>query len=360
MYRIDARDEEERVLSKSVYDMYMSSETVNEYNKKIREVSNKEHKYESFLKSMVSVYVERYATDEEVGKYERKRQSMAVRIPKYVKFCEELFAIDPDKRIDHVDSTGEKYGAVIEYLNKYRNCGRQYSHLVDDFYDKYSILMEERRQKEADEKYTNDFNNACKFFDEKIISKGYYSLVDYSDSLGYSNGHKLNDSIDTKKRRIMNRDPEKWKSYLRMMEVNRTNSYLMLKDRIDEFMNLMVHSYLNNEPIDVIDYYLIVGIPFKKFKEICEGHISTSSMSLFNIFINPYIGIDEKDFDIQLYSKVNYRNSETDTSISDEEKLCIIDFLRKNNIPIAYFPAALSKYLNGNLDIKFKSLKKEF
>ena len=360
MYKIDARSEEEKLLSKNIFEMYMSSKDLNEYNHKVKEISNKEHKILSFLKSMIEVYVDRYATNDEVAEYYRKRQTMVVRIPKYVKFCEELFKVDPDKRIDYVDSTGETYSKVMEYLNSYKNCYREYSYLVDEFYDRYSLLMEERRQKEADEKYKKDFSDACKFFDEEIINKGYYSIPNYLDLFDDSMRRTKSSSVSTKKKKIVNRDPNVWKSYLRKMEVNRTNSYLMLKDRIDTFMYKMVYGQLNNEPVDVIDYYMIVGIPFKKFKEICDGHLTDSSLSLFNIFIGPYINIDEKYFNSDSYSKISYINCETGESVSDEEKLCVVEFLRNNNIPEVYFPIALNKYMKGNLDIKFKSLKKEF
>ena len=56
--------------------------------------------------------------------------------------------------------------------------------------------------------------------------------------------------------------------------------------------------------------------------------------------------------------KLVYSNSEID--ITEEEKIRIVEFLRENNIPTVYFPVALNKYLKGDLDIKVKSLKKEF
>ena len=40
MYKYDARDDAEKVLSKSIFDMYMSSENSCEYNKKIKETKN--------------------------------------------------------------------------------------------------------------------------------------------------------------------------------------------------------------------------------------------------------------------------------------------------------------------------------
>lgn len=358
MYKIDARDEGERILSKNMYDMYMSSENINEYNTKVRELSNKEHKIGSYLKSMVSVYIDRYATDEEVGKYERKRQTMTNRIPKYVKFCEDLFKIEPDKRIDYVDSTGERYGKVMEYLNKYRNCHRVYSHLVDEFYDKYSLLMEDRRQKENDERIRKNFKDACNFFDDEVISKGFYSVADYADYVNDKNKKRVRSYAEGRRKIIIARNPDVWKCYLRKMEVNRRDVYVMLKDKIDDFVGQMVNGFYNNKPVDIIDYYMTVGnVSFKKFKEICDGHLSQSVISLFNIFTTPYLNM-ENNFDVEDYFKINYINSETGKSASDDEKICIYEFLRNNNIPEVYFPIAVNKYLKGNLDIKVKTLKK--
>lgn len=359
MYKYDARDDAEKVLSKSIFDMYMSSENSCEYNKKIKEVSDTHHKYESYLKSMVQVYVDSYATDEEYGAYCRKRQTMTNRIPKYVKFCEELFKTSPDRRIEYVDSTGISYGDVMGYLRKYRDSRREYSHLVDEFYDKYSILMEDRKQKEDDERIQKKYSDACKFFDNEIISKGYYSIAEYVDSFEENKRKSIRSFAYDRRKIIFNRDPNVWECYARKMAVNKVNSYLMLKDNIDSFVGQMVNGGLNNDKVDVIDYYMTVGIPFKKFKDICEGYLSETVMSLFNIFITPYVNIENMGFDDESYSKINYSNSETGKFVSDEEKLCVIDFLRKNNIPTAYFQVALNKYLKGDLDIKFKSLKKE-
>ena len=359
MYKKDARDEAERVLSKNIYDMYMSSENVPEYNKKVKEISDKEHKIESYLKSMVKVYVERYATDEEVGKYERKRQTMSNRVPKYVKFCEDLFKIEPDKRIDYVDSTGESYGDVLVYLKKYKECHRTYSHLVDEFYDKYSLLMEDRRQKENDERIRKNFKDACNFFDDEVISKGFYSVADYADYVNDKNKKRVRSYAEGRRKIIIARNPDVWECYLRKMEVNRTYAYVMLKNNFDSFVNQMVDGFRNGRPVDVIDYYMTVGnVSFKKFKDICEGHLSKSVISLFNIFITPYLNM-ENGVEVKDYFRINYTNLETGKTASEEEKICIYEFLRNNDIPEVYFPIAVNKYLNGDLDIKYKSLKKE-
>jgi hypothetical protein len=308
---------------------------------------------------MVKVYVERYATDEEVGKYQRKRQTMSNRVPKYVKFCEELFKIKPDRRIDYVDSTGESYGDVLVYLKKYKDCHRTYSHLVDDFYDKYSLLMEERKEKENDERIRKNYKEACKFFDKEIIANGHYSVADYVDYVADDKKDYLRSYASTRKRRIIERNPEVWECYLRKMEVNRRDAYVMLKDNIDDFIVKMVNGFRNNKPVDVIDYYMILGnVSFKKFKEICDGHLTQSIISLFNIFTTPYLNM-ESGVEVKDYFKINYINSETGRIASEEEKICIYEFLRNNNIPEVYFSIAVNKYLNGDLDIKVKTLKKE-
>lgn len=366
MSKRDTRTDAERVLAENMYNIYMSDivKTQSDYESQLRQLvvdleKNRQHKTIKYLKAIMEDHISYYATDKQVADYYRKRKTMSNRVPKYVKFCEELFKVDPDERIDYVDSTGESYGKVMEYLNKYRNCHRVYSHLVDEFYDKYSLLMEERRQKEADERIRKNFKEACRFFDEEIIAKGHYSISDYVDYVDEKEKRKMRSFADGRRKIIANRDSDVWKCYVRKMEVNRTNTYLMLKDNIDSFVGKMVNGYLNNDPVDIIDYFMEVGISFKKFKEICDGHLSTSSISLFNIFTTPYMNVDN-NYEIDDYFKINYTNSETGKSASEDEKICVYEFLKHNNIPDVYFPVALNKYLKGDLDIKFKSLKKEF
>lgn len=366
MSKRDTRTDAERVLAENMYNIYMSDivKTQSDYESQLRQLvvdleKNRRHKTIRYLKSILEEHIDKYADDKQVADYYRKRKSMKNVIPNYVKFCDELFAVPAKKRFEYLDSKSEGYVKVKEYLGKYSVYNGKYSYLAADFMKEYCLVMAKRRYKEKSRKERLDFNDSCLFFDT-LIENGYYSIPDYLDYLDCAEKSNERGLISTRKRKIVNHDPNKWKCYEYKMELNRKKTYLMLQDRIEDFMAQLVNGYLHGEPVDVIDYYTTVGISFKKFKEICAGHLSDSSMALFNVFITSYMSIDAKYFDCDSYSKINYINLETGVPVSDEEKLCIIDFLRKNNVPVAYFPVALSKYMKGNLDIKVKSLKKEF
>ena len=366
MSKRDVRSAEVRALAEKMLDMYISDnvKTQSDFENFLKQLvvdleKDRKHKTIRYLKSIFEEHIDYYADEMKVAAYYRKRKSMKNDVPNYVKFCEDLFEIPARKRFEYLDSINERYVKVKEYLKKYSVYNGKYSCFADDFMKEYCLFMAKRKYKEKSRKERLDFNDSCLFFDT-FIENGHYSIPDYLDYLECVEKSNERGLISTRKRKIVNHDPNKWKCYEYKMELNRKRSYFMLKDRIEDFMAQLVNGYLHGEPVDVIDYYTTVGISFKKFKEICAGHLSDSSIALFNVFITPYMNIDAKYFDCDSYSKINYTNIETGASVSDEEKLCIIDYLRKNNVPIAYFPIALNKYLKGDLDIKFKSLKKEF
>lgn len=360
----EKNNNEEKVLSKIVFDLYMSSNDINMYNEKIRaliidltENKNKMHKTFNYLKQLLEEYVRKYATDNEKTNYCLKRKTMKTLIPSYVKFCDDLFNVSAHKRCEYLVSKNISVNNVKNNFEKYKKRGGIHYNLLDDFYKEYSLYMTKYNYKLKSRKSRVDYRTACEFFD-KIVELGFYNISDYIDYLDPSKREICyNKAIYTKKI-IINHNPEKWESYKCKMERNKVNTYIMMKDKIDEFMEQMINGYYNNTPLDVIDYYMIVGIPFKKFKEICFDHFTNSQMALFNIFSSSYANIDEKNYDYNNLTKINYKNNKTEKYITEEEKIYIINFLREYNIPPVYFPLALNKYLKGNLDIKFKSLKK--
>lgn len=358
MYKIDAKDERERYLSEQVFNLYMSAKDYTEYSKLLNELSEKENIDMSYLRQLRLVYIDNYANSQQISAYRNKVKIMKSSVPKYVKFCNELFSLSEKKRFDYLLSKNVNKTQLSDIFNRYKEYGGEYSYLLDDFYKKYSSFLAKRDYKKESSRYRSMYRTACQKFDT-IVSLGFYSISDYLDFVGVNRRSDESKSVNSAKKFIITHDSEQWQRYLIEMEYNRKNTLEILKPRIREFMDKMTLGFLNNSPIDIIDYYLIVGnISFKKFKDICGGYVSSYEMALFNSFVTPYLSLCDSDSSIEECIKFGYRNIQNGEEITEEEKLCIMHFLRENYIPIVYFPIAVNKYLKGDLDIKFKSLKK--
>lgn len=357
---IDLHSKEERVLSKEIFDLYMNSDSRSEYCGKLREKSKECGKTYTYLKELRLVYAEKYATKEEEEAYYAKRKTMKTEVPSFVKFCDDLFSVSKTKRFEYLKLKGITLLSVRENFDKYKNHGGKYEDIVDEFYNDYSIFVAKSNYRKERIRLKKKHQRNCEFFDE-LVEKGFYSISDYVEYVdSIDPGHKQNNStlFNLWKREIMNYDADKWEEYRYKMKVNKINTLVLMKERIAEFIGMLVTKYKDGAQVDIIDYYLTVGIPYKKFKEISSDYLCDEAKVLFNKFISPYNEVDEKCYDYNSLYKINYSNSVG--SITEEEKHCIIEFLRKNNIPAVYYPVALNKYLSGNLNIGVKTLKKEF
>lgn len=355
---IDAHDNKERALSKEIFDMYMSSNSIGEFNKTLCKKSNAINKTLTYLKELRKVYVEKYATVEEIEEYNLKKSSMRSSVPNFVKFCDDLFNVSPEERCQYLSLKGISLSSVKDSFDKYKARGGEYVGLLDGLLEEYSSFVAEAKCMKENARVEAHYRKSCAFFD-KLVAEGFYSISDYLDYVDSINpGHRQSNSTlyNLWRRIIIDYDADKWREYHYKMKLNKINSLVLMKERIAGFIGMLVTKYRDGASVDIIDYYLTVGIPFKKFKEIGSDYLSDASKALFNKFISSYVEIDGNYYGFDSLCKTNYDNSEID--ITEEEKICIVEFLRENNIPDVYFPVALNKYLNGNLDIKVKTLKK--
>lgn len=355
---VDLHSMEEKNLSKEIFDLYMNSNNRSEYCSKIKNKSDECGKTCTYLKGLREVYVEKYATEEEKVVYSLKKSSMKPVIPSFVKFCDDLFSVPKNKRCEYLRLKGVTPLNVRKNFDKYKKHCDKYNDMLDNFYKEYSIYVAIDNYRKEKIRIKKKYQKNCKFFD-KLVENGFYSISDYLDYIdSIEPGHRQDNStmFHLWKREIKNYDADKWEEYRYKMKENKINTLIFMKERIVEFIGMLVAKYRDGASVDIIDYYLTVGIPFKKFKEIGSDYLSDASKALFNKFISSYVEIDGNYYGFDSLCKTNYDNSEID--ITEEEKICIVEFLRENNIPDVYFPVALNKYLNGNLDIKVKTLKK--
>jgi len=322
------------------------------YNVKIKELSNSSKYSEKYLKSLKQVYRDLYATKQEIIDEKNLNKELSMVSPEYIEFGDKLFELPEARRNNFVLSSKKTISWVNDKLTKYKKHKGKYYYLVDDFLSQYNVFYVDYCESEKKKNKLIDYKKSLAIFSE-IINLGFYSISHYSDFL-YGPGDDYKKSIsrlNSLKRKIVGYDDyygkNNWDIISKGFEINRKRTYLILKDRVDSF-NLKLRGNLNDSSFNVIDYYLIVGIPFKNYRDICSGFISSFDMANFDIFANKYGKVES---DTSYFERV-------DKKISDDEKAMLFSFLKENSIPECYFNFAVEKYINGELD-NYVNVKKK-
>lgn len=271
------------------------------------------------------------------------------KIPYYVEFCEELFSVEPNKRCEYLYSMNIPAFKLCDYFNNYMNSNGRYVKELAAFRVEYSEYKKNKRLELINYEKKLKYKKICAFFD-RVINDGFCSMYDYKNFSTDDNSvkAKVDEYVDFIKRE----DSKKWESYVSAMNENKKNLLIKFNERIAEFKNMIVSGNA-----DIIDYYTVIGMPRVRFKKVFYDNFSFLDKALFNKFFERYKFIPE-GFNAEELAKTSYSNSKVE--ISDDVKSAIADFMRTYDIPVQFYPIALNKYISGQLDIKVKSLKKEF
>ena len=174
-------------------------------------------------------------------------------------------------------------------------------------------------------------------------------LKDYNDPFY----HKYNDKINYLKEK-----EHKLLISIGSEVLNKVKSGVIVNDEVKEF--------------DLVDYYLLTDIPLKNVFAAIKNDFNIDDIKRFGRFYSPYSKskeLNERTINILLDSKEVFgvevdgegnpiKNSGREVSL--EEKLYVLDYLKKNNIPLLddTYRIALIRYLNGTLEDNKNNSKK--
>lgn len=342
---IDVYSEVEIELAREAYKYHEKYRNdIHMYNVKIKELSNSSRYSEKYLRALENVYRDSDAAKQDSIDEQCVDVEMSKNPPEYIIFGDKLFELPEARRNNFVLSSKITMSNLNGMLMKYKRNNGKYHYMVDDFLFQFNVFYVDYCESEKKKKKLIDYKKSLAVFSE-IINLGFYSIPHYSDFL-YGPGDDYKKSIsrlNSLKRKLIGYDgyygKNNWDIISKGFETNRKRTYLILKDRVDSF-NLKLRERANDGKFNVIDYYLIVGIPFKNYRDICSGFISRLDMNNFDSFIRQY---EKLSYDTSYFER-------TDVKISDNVKAMIYGFLRENSIPECYYNFAVEKYLNGELN----------
>lgn len=334
--------EREKKLSYLIFCYYVDSKDRHEYSSKVISLSDKLHLEKSYLFSLRDIYLEKYASADDKKEFYSKKKS----VPKYVSFCEKLFSLKPDKRINYIVSYNISLSNLKEFFKSYKMLNYNNVDKVDMMLDEYTEYLKYSKTSSALEKKTINYNEACAFY-QNIIDLGFYSIKSYAEYCG-KDKEKILYNHKKYRNSIKCVDISVYDRYLELLEANRKKTFLFIKDKVDKFNSDLKNCFLSGKKYDIIDYYLSVGVPLSSFREVCKDFISSSEMANFSNFSSSYIELETSGFySSTIFSSVNFVNGR---EITDDEKSMVYSFLKENDIPLVYFNCALIKYANGELD----------
>lgn len=151
--------------------------------------------------------------------------------------------------------------------------------------------------------------------------------------------------------------------------------YAMIVDNVKlviKYLKDGVEEYGLNRPFDLIDYYMITNMSLNDILRLSKDVVTKEEHLLLKKFVNQNISGEKNNPSVikQIMSEMvimNYQKDKkglpipgTEEIFSNEEKEKLINYLRRNNIPINLktYNIVFRKYKNGMLDLEQNSMKK--
>lgn len=333
---------EDKKLSQVVFYLFLASLDMRDYSKKITELSNSCGKHTTYLRSLRVDYL-CIASTEEKQMYDKKVSDMKSLSPEWLQFGDTFFK--------ELSSFEERFNYLIEneiiisnakkMLKKYCKEFPCYEKTASDFLKCYTEYYPFYCENVKKKKSLLDYNACLEKFLE-VVNSGCYSITDYVQTYGGSKEYWIGIRNKIKKYDQYFKS-NNWAIFFKKLEENRFRSYCNMKDRID-----LLYSKICDKSIDIIDYYLIIGLSFDKFVDICKGNISEIKLIAFNCFLDPFKqALSNNPLCV---CDINSTDYSFGTKVADSDtKAKLIAFMEEKNIPLTFFGIVLKKYYSGGL-----------
>ena len=343
--RIYAGSESEKELAFKVFNIYLDAKDIIEYNKAIIQLSHEMGLSEEILRSFRYVYYDEYATEREKNMYNEKKSFLNNKIPDYVVILDEVFELPEEKRAKYLYDKEIRLCYVKEYFTRYKKGNCKYSSLVDDFSKKYLAYIENRNKTAIVERKNDLFDEACSSYDE-LVELGFYNVQDYLQYVlsDPSEFKKCESKFVSYRKTINSFNPNLWDYYSMKMEENRIKTFYLMKNDIDAFLKRIQNTIYGMDNVDIIDYYMAIGMPLANFKKFCKDNVGFAGV---NALFGPYLRMEQE---LVVEPKVDCDYAFNGKVASLDDKMNVLNFLYKNNIPYIYFNNALKKYFDGGLE----------
>lgn len=357
--------DDEIKIARMVFDLYCNSSSIAEYSYGISRISKQMRLEIKYLRSLKNLYYE-IATSDQKRKHNLAKEKYKNERLMSVDFVDDILKKGESERIKYLIDMNIPTYELEKRFSLYIN-NKQLSEIqkanLKQIYNDFISAIENLKKENNIEKRNNEIKDAIKFFDSMILS-------------GNNNFYDINEYIDyycqtmSVSKRTMAARVSKYKKileneglladYMLKIEDMRKNKYEEMHESIDIMLKNI--SQIDVNSFDIVDYYLLIGLPIMEFKKLCKGFISSIEMSKFNYLTTKFIGCEKNYVPEDEIMRMNYSfivNGER-YSLTETEKLYVIEFLKENNISLSLYQMAAFKYINGTLDRYLKSKSKNY
>ncbi len=347
MLLMDAGTKKERELSYYVFKSYIDSDDMSEYHAKLKIKIKETGLSINYLKQLRDVYVEKYASESDLIKFEEKKRYYNSKFTEYIAFVERVFDMPKDERFDYLLSSKLTISKVNYYFMLYKKRKCKYYSQVDSFLEEYAKYVQNIVDAKNNDREIEQFRFACALFDA-IVDSGAYKVSDYVNKFPKEQRKKIRLEVNSSKKLILSKDEELWNSYCTKIDNNRKIAFGTIKDKVDLFNERLELTTNKLDNVDIIDYYLLIGMPIKDYIELCQGFISNKYITYFKVLSSGFIQSEKESVDENIIINNNYIFG--DRNITQSEKLLVLKFLKENNIPLGFYTFAIKKYAEGGLE----------
>ena len=265
-------------IAKEVFEAFIMSETRDDFNKKLKELSLKYHKTSTFLRQIKDDYYLDVASKEEQNLYVNTKLRITEGDKKYKIVIDKLLSMTEEERIQFIkDEKLHRKDVNVLFNNYFKKKKNEDVYKLKEWMDNYFDSKTEIQ--------FNDTKMKAYTYLEELVGNGYYYVGDYvSDFYLKHDSDKV--SFKENMKYIMDfvkyNYPEMYEHYINKMEINRKIRFNTLKPNIDDFIG-------NMDNLDIVDYYIMFGIPINDFLRLCKGLIDKEYVpNLINFLISIY------------------------------------------------------------------------
>lgn len=373
-YRIGRTKEEREITIKYIYEKFIENEGI------IGSLLN-EFK---LTPKQIEKYVKEYYTKNQNQESTRFNKKKAI----YSYVLDKLQKLNTDSEIiSLLDSSGMKINYLKRCINPYiiiynePNTFEEYKKEEVMFLKKldiYSNYLSQRKKEQQkkikeEEKQKNEDENleeATKYISMFIETKEFHSIKSFFDFIKIDI-KTFNNYVNI----IKNRNQELYEKYKEKIENNMKQNFAINASIVKKIILMLKNGIEENGALrkfDILDYYQNTKLSFDNFTKIAVQICSKQELNLLKKFIkdNSKYTIDTTHIEETIMKEkveINYQLDKNGMPIpgtgeifDDESKIKIINYLKRNKIPLNMktYNLARRRYINGILDIKSKNKAK--
>lgn len=320
-------------LGRYLFNVYISSDFIEDYYDQLSKIDK--NKTITYYNDLLKSFIKNCANKEEKAMYDEKRKKFEEdrkrKIEEKKSFILNLFNQDSQLAYETLYTLEYQPSEVNKLVKLFKNDGVGGILQWGEGYQEYFGRQKEIKRKEQMEQERDVLKDLC----NRFVESGYYSFTDFSHFVKIN---KLPITDDSEKLRDRLREHNLKGFYDAKLEENKMKFWSSIGFKIK-----LLKDFIKEDSLNIIDYYLLIGISTKRFNKDFKNFLSYD----INMFLlkNKLPDIETSDNCL-----INTQYEVNGIFISDDIRDKIVEFYLQNHIPLVYLISGFKLYLNGKFN----------